>query len=93
MDWTSGCVAVIPCLNEAGSIGAVVAGVRKHLPTVLVVDDGSVDGTDGVARAAGAEVIRHSRCQGKGAAIRSGLCLGGGAGRRVGDAAGRRRPA
>ena len=80
MDWTSGCVAVIPCLNEAGSIGAVVAGVRKHLPTVLVVDDGSVDGTEGVARAAGAEVIRHSRCQGKGAAIRSGCAWAEGRG-------------
>lgn len=72
MDWTSSCVAVVPCLNEAAFIGEVVAGVRRHLPTVLVVDDGSVDGTEPAARKAGAEVVRHPNWQGKGAAIQSG---------------------
>lgn len=63
---------VIPCLNEGGSIGRVVREVRAYLPTVIVVDDGSEDDTGARARAAGAEVIRHPKPQGKGMA----LCAG-----------------
>ena len=40
---------------------------------MLVVDDGSTDGTESEARAAGVEVVRHSVNQGKGAAIKTGL--------------------
>ena len=40
---------------------------------VLVVDDGSADETAAVARAAGAEVVRHEANQGKGAALKTGL--------------------
>lgn len=69
VNWPSNCAAVVPCLNEAGAIGAVVREVRQHLPTVIVVDDGSVDETGAEARAAGAEVIRHAEPQGKGAAM------------------------
>ena len=43
------------------------------LPAVIVVDDGSSDGTEQEARAAGAEVLRHKRNQGKGAAIQTGF--------------------
>jgi glycosyltransferase involved in cell wall biosynthesis len=64
---------VIPCYNEAAGIGAVVAGVRAHLPATLVVDDGSSDRTAEVARSAGASVMAHSGNQGKGAALRSGM--------------------
>lgn len=60
---------VIPCLNEADTIGQVVADVRQFLPTVLVVDDGSSDQTAARSGAAGAEVIRHESPQGKGAAL------------------------
>ena len=72
MDWTRKCATVIPCLNEAATIGKVVTGVRRHLPTVLVVDDGSLDSTARDAARAGAEVIRLSRNTGKGAALRVG---------------------
>src|SRR5258706_289504 len=37
--------AVIPCFNEARSIARIVEGVRGHLATVLVIDDGSSDAT------------------------------------------------
>jgi hypothetical protein len=63
---------VVPAFNEAPSIAAVVAGARRHAP-VLVVDDGSTDGSADRARAAGAEVVRHPRRLGKGQALRSGF--------------------
>lgn len=65
--------ALIPAYNCAGKIGGVVAGVGEHLPQVLVVDDGSSDGTGAEAAAAGAEVITHGQNAGKAAAVRSGL--------------------
>ncbi|MBC8002543.1 MAG: glycosyltransferase family 2 protein [Opitutaceae bacterium] len=64
--------AVIPCRNEAPRLGAVVAAVREHISAVIVVDDGSSDGTAEVARAAGAEVVRWRRSEGKGAALVAG---------------------
>ena len=73
MDWSQRCAAVIPCFNEAAAIAAIVRGVRSHLLTVLVVDDGSTDGTAARAREAGAEVVRHAANRGKGAALRVGF--------------------
>ncbi|KAA3611769.1 MAG: glycosyltransferase family 2 protein [Planctomycetota bacterium] len=64
-------VAVIPAFEAQASIAKVVEETRKILPRVLVVDDGSQDGTGDLAEAAGAEVLRHSHNQGKGAALRS----------------------
>jgi glycosyltransferase involved in cell wall biosynthesis len=63
---------VIPCLNEAASIGPLVQAVRRHIPTVFVVDDGSSDATGAAGREAGAEVLRHESPRGKGAALRTG---------------------
>jgi glycosyltransferase involved in cell wall biosynthesis len=65
--------AVIPAYNEAPHIAAVVAGTRPHVTQVIVVDDGSTDGTGARAREAGAVVVTHARNQGKGAAVRTGL--------------------
>lgn len=66
-------VAVIPAYQCAVTIGEVVAGVLRYLARVVVVDDGSTDGTGEVAAAAGAEVIRSSRNRGKGHALRRGF--------------------
>jgi glycosyltransferase involved in cell wall biosynthesis len=66
-------VAVIPAYQCAVTIGEVVAGVLRHLARVVVVDDGSTDGTGEVAAAAGAEVIRNPRNRGKGHALRRGF--------------------
>jgi glycosyltransferase involved in cell wall biosynthesis len=57
--------AVIPALNEAPSIARVVEGLRGQalLATsdVIVVDNGSTDGTGEIARRAGARVVREER--------------------------------
>ena len=66
-------IALIPALNEAGTIRAVVAGVRPHVKAVIVVDDGSSDDTATLAETAGATVLRHDRVKGKGQAVRTGL--------------------
>jgi glycosyltransferase involved in cell wall biosynthesis len=65
--------ALIPAFNEAETIAEVVAGVRPHVDLVIVVDDGSGDGTSDLARRAGAEVLSHPQNRGKGHAVRTGL--------------------
>jgi glycosyltransferase involved in cell wall biosynthesis len=67
------CVAVIPCLNEARTIARVVTGVLQFLPSAIVVDDGSSDGTATLAATAGASVIRRTRPGGKGLALTEGF--------------------
>ena len=51
----------------------MVRGVRRFVPDVMVVDDGSDDGTAVAASAAGARVLRQGANAGKGAALRAGL--------------------
>jgi glycosyltransferase involved in cell wall biosynthesis len=73
---------VIPAYREAPAIGATIARVRAELATVaadgglevVVVDDGSGDGTADAARAAGADhVLAFPANRGKGAAVRAGM--------------------
>jgi len=71
----STCAVVIPCFNEGATIPALVSAVRRRLPSVIVVDDGSTDATAEAARLAGATVASHARNLGKGAALRTGLSL------------------
>jgi glycosyltransferase involved in cell wall biosynthesis len=72
-------VVQVPCYNEEDTIGTVIAEIPRCLPgvddvLVLVVDDGSRDGTVAAARAAGADyVARHARNRGLAAAFRTGL--------------------
>ncbi|CAA9380404.1 MAG: Dolichol-phosphate mannosyltransferase in lipid-linked oligosaccharide synthesis cluster [uncultured Nocardioidaceae bacterium] len=64
---------VIPMHNEATVIASVVAGLRPHFSTIVCVDDGSTDGSDRVARAAGATVLRHAINLGQGASLQTGI--------------------
>ncbi len=62
---------LIPCYNEAATIGKVIADFQKELPQarIYVYDNNSVDGTDKTARDKGA-VVRYEYQQGKGNVIR-----------------------
>ncbi len=75
MDWPAQCAVISPCLNEAATIDTLVREVRRFLPTVIVVDDGSTDTTSALAANAGATVIRNDRALGKGAALQRGAEL------------------
>jgi len=68
-------VALIPAYNCADRVGAVVRGVRRHVPDVFVVDDGSSDATGEAARSAGAHLVVHETNLGKGPSIRTGLAV------------------
>jgi glycosyltransferase involved in cell wall biosynthesis len=64
---------VIPALNAEPSIGAVVRGCREQMPDVIVVNDGSTDGTAAAAQKAGALVLQHPVRRGTGGAMRTGF--------------------
>lgn len=74
---------VIPVYNESATIGGIVKTVPRHVleqqgydVRVIVVDDGSDDGSGDIARAGGADLVtRHETRRGLGAALRTGLHL------------------
>ncbi len=80
-------IVQIPCHNEAQTIARTISDVPRRIPgvdavEVLIIDDGSSDGTSGAAREAGADhVIRHTRNKGLAETFRTGIdaCLGAGA--------------
>jgi len=65
--------ALIPAFNEAAHISDVVQGAAKHVQEVVLIDDGSCDGTAQIARAAGATCLRSNVNSGKASALRLGI--------------------
>ena len=65
------CDVVIPCRDEAAALPAVLADVPEGW-RVIVVDNGSTDGTADVARSLGAHVVTEDR-PGYGAAVHAGM--------------------
>lgn len=74
-----GLSVLIPCYNEARSIAGTIAQVRETVGAldcafeILVIDDGSKDGTAEIAREAGVRVIAKAANEGYGAALKTGL--------------------
>ena len=66
-------VAIIPAFNEELTIGSVVLKTRRYVDEVIVVDDGSSDRTEEVARLAGAVVVRNEINEGKANALKRGF--------------------
>lgn len=64
-------LACIPAYNEESIIGNLVKETLRHVDKVVVCDDGSLDDTFAEAQKAGADVIKHEKNFGKGAATRS----------------------
>lgn len=68
-------LAIVPAFNEEGSVASVVEAIKAAVPgfDVVVIDDGSSDGTAEAAYSAGAHVIVHPFNLGIGAAVQSGF--------------------
>lgn len=67
-------IVIIPAYNEARGIAGVISRIRELYPAVdiLVIDDGSVDGTTAIATEAGAFVLKHCFNMSYGTAIQTG---------------------
>ncbi len=68
-------LVVIPTYNERESIGALLDSLKKLPVEVLVIDDGSPDGTADICRAHAVEVISRSGKLGLGSAYRTGFAI------------------
>jgi len=68
-------VALVPAFRCESTVSVVVEGLRRLLPDVLVVDDGSDDATAARAASAGARVLTRAANGGKGSAVRDGLAV------------------
>ncbi len=69
-------LVVIPTFNEAKSIGEILNGLKDMDLDVLVIDDGSPDGTADVVRMHHVEVVQRESKQGLGSAYRTGFSIG-----------------
>jgi dolichol-phosphate mannosyltransferase len=68
-------IVVIPTYNEIESIGSLLDDLAKLEVDVLVIDDGSPDGTAQICKAHGVEVIERDNKQGLGSAYRAGFAI------------------
>jgi len=72
-------LVILPCYNEAEGLDQLLPTIPKHIMgrsvAALVVDDGSTDGSDAVARSHGFMVVSHPAKMGGGRALQTGFAL------------------
>jgi glycosyltransferase involved in cell wall biosynthesis len=66
-------LAIIPAYQAVSYLKGVIDSTKDRVSEILVVDDGSTDGTSEIAQTCGATVIRHDLNRGKGAALKTGF--------------------
>jgi len=85
--WLDRACLIVPAYQAEKTLPSVIADLRSAVPEladeILVIDDGSQDGTAAVAVAAGCQLVSHGRNRGKGAALRTGLATAHARGRLV----------
>jgi glycosyltransferase involved in cell wall biosynthesis len=64
---------IIPAYNEAKAIAAVIKEIKKQNLDVVVIDDGSIDNTSGIAQESRAIVLRNEINEGKGESLKKGF--------------------
>lgn len=85
---------IVPAFNEAHSVATLVDSLRRQARwlEIIVIDDGSTDGTGDAAAGAGARVLRHPYNKGNGAAVKTGLRNAAGTYILIADADGQHQP-
>lgn len=66
-------LALIPAYNAAERVGSVIQGITRYTSEIVVIDDGSNDGTGQIAARNNAIVFTHPYNRGKGAALKTGF--------------------
>lgn len=66
-------LVIIPAHNEEKNIGGILKELKKYFSNILVVNDGSTDKTEEIAKQENVIVISHKTCQGKGEALKTGF--------------------
>lgn len=60
---------IIPTYNESKEIAKLIKSIKQHIPDILVIDDGSEDNTEKIARENGAVVLKNEFNRGKGSSL------------------------
>src|SRR3990167_4646485 len=66
-------IAVVPAYNEAKTIGLVIPDLKRYVQEIIVVNDGSFDETEKIAKFSGVIVLSHAINRGLGASLQTGF--------------------